>query len=506
MDKGREYERERVNENPVFLRALWLCLAVAQTTLHFSRGEDKVPIPATDSDPIAARRTEQEARKPYLPLPNSLFELWAKAPILGQRVAKLAFPGFAFTLPTYFMLLRRWLWSIFYSVARTFYRSLPPTTPPTGLQHIPTLCWQSITSALMLITLWELSNAAFAIYVSRPPLAKSGIDPLTSGTASKDPNGSLLTGLKSKKEVPRTFAFWELVLICNFFDARRKTIYTEVDRSPKDGSTWTQISILCIEEIKAIQTRIKDFQIASSPPKQPEPTPAHLMPPEKKEDLGMPRIADRGVVANGAVTTNPPRSFERNVGQLAKSVGQSPSASNPLTPRARRAIEWGAEHGLNRASIDREASGLLSRVLQTPLGEPLRQTFAQRARAVVLGSPISRLPTIVHASKALSTLCAKSLQEDDYGQVAKSVALIIRTYVEVITAVESFVRELNPHWSDVDFVPADKEVSEVGEVVKRLRQGLEEVLLTFGEYAGSVGVSKKELREARECVAAGSVR
>jgi nucleoporin NDC1 len=30
---------------------------------------------------------------------------------------------------------------------------------------------------------------------------------------------------------------------------------------------------------------------------------------------------------------------------------------------------------------------------------------------------------------------------------------------------------------------------------------LEEVVLAFGEYAGSVGVSKKELREARECVA-----
>ena len=191
--------------------------------------------------------------------------------------------------------------------------------------------------------------------------------------------------------------------------------------------------------------------------------------------------------------------------QFAKSVGQSPGAHNPLTPRAKRAMEWSAEHGLNRASIDREASGLLSQVLGTPLGEPLRQTFAQRVRAVVLGSPISRSPTIVHASKALSTLCAKSLKEDDYGQVAKSVALIVRTYVEVITAVESFIRELNPHWSDVDFVPRNREVKEVREVVACLRQGLEEVLLTFGEYAGSVGVSKKELREARECVAAGSV-
>lgn len=502
VDKGREYERARANENPVFLRAFFMCLALAQTALHLARGEDKVPIPEDDKDPIAAQQKEQETGTSYLP--TGMFALYDKAGTIAQRVLKLAFPAFAFTLPTYFLLLRRYLWPFFYSVARTFHRSLPPASPPTGLQHIPTLTWQSLTSSLMLLTLWETSNAAFTIYVSRPPLAKSGIDPLTSGAGSKDPNGSLLSGLKSKKDVPRTFAFWELSLICEFFPTRRKTIYTEPDRSP--SSTWTQISQLCIEEIAAIQTRISDFQIASTPPKEPDPTPSDLMPPEKKEPLGLPRIADRGVVSNAAVTTQPPRSLERSVGAAAKAIGQSPQAQNPLSPRARKAIEWTSSRGLNRANLDKEASSYLSWVLRTPVGEPLRQTFAARVQSVVLGSPVGRARAIVFASRALSGLCVTSLREDDFGQVAKSIASIIRTYVDAITAIESFVRGLQPHWSDVDFRESDRSVQEVQKTVRCLREGLESVVLSFGEYAGAVGVSKKELREARECVAAGRER
>jgi nucleoporin NDC1 len=501
VDKGREYERTRVNENPVFLRAVFVCMAVAQTALHLSRGEDRVPIPANDEDPIAVHQREQELSR--WRIPSSVIELWEKIPMIGGRVVKLALPGFAFTLPIYFILLRPWFWPYFYAVTRTFFRSLPPTARPTGLQHMPTLGWQALTSSFMLISLWELSNAAFTIFVARPPLAKSGAEPLTSGQASKDPNGSLLTGMKSKKEVPRTFAFWELSLICQFFEPRRKTIYTEVDRA--NGATWTQISKLCLDEITAIQIRIKDFQsMSSQPAPAPVPAPSHaaLMPPSQQpEPLGMPKIADRGVVPNGALTTNPPKSFERTVGEVAKSLGQSPNAHSPLVPRAKRALEWSSEHGLNRANLDTQASGLVTSLMATPVGEPLRRTFARRVKAVVLGAPFSHAPTIVHASRALCTLCSKSLKEDDYGQVAQLIALVIRTYVETITAIESFVRELKPHWSDVNFAPRDREVREVKAVVAELRLGLEEVVLAFGEYAGSVGVSKKELREARECVA-----
>jgi nucleoporin NDC1 len=47
----------------------------------------------------------------------------------------------------------------------------------------------------MLIMIWEVANAAFTLYVAQEPLKNER--PLT--YESRDPNGSLLTGLKGKK-------------------------------------------------------------------------------------------------------------------------------------------------------------------------------------------------------------------------------------------------------------------------------------------------------------------
>ena len=46
----------------------------------------------------------------------------------------------------------------------------------------------------------------------------------------------------------------------------------------------------------------------------------------------------------------------------------------------------------------------------------------------------------------------------------------------------------------------ERNVPEVTELVDLLRKGLEEVLLAFGEYATSLGLEARELREAREAI------
>ena len=167
---------------------------------------------------------------------------------------------------------------------------------------------------------------------------------------------------------------------------------------------------------------------------------------------------------------------------------------------------------LSREGLTRQANGTVVKFLQTPPGEPFRQTFARRVCAVVFGTPHSRRINIIHASKSLSALCAASLKEDDYGQVAsQSIALVIKTYTTTILEVEQFVAGSKPSWTDVDFregserfgVRGDRRVEAVEVVLGVLRAGLEEVLLAFGEYAGAVGVGRKELREAREAVARG---
>ena len=72
-----------------------------------------------------------------------------------------------------------------------------------------------------MLILWECSNLAFSVLISQEPL--KGGKPLTD--ASKDPTGSLILGLKTKQEVPKTFAFWELMLIGERFPERRRAIF-----------------------------------------------------------------------------------------------------------------------------------------------------------------------------------------------------------------------------------------------------------------------------------------
>ena len=494
VDSGKSYERVRLNENPIFMRALFIILAAAQTAIHLGRDDDRIPIPTQDEDPTQQQQAQSR--------PKPLQDLLDRAPAIGFRTLRLSVPAVAFTLPVYFLLLRKVLWPYFYSIGRTFFAQLPPSSRPTGLTHLPTLTWQCFSSTWMLITLWEVSNAAFTVFVTRTPFNRAG-QPLTGDERSKDPNGSLISGLKSRKEVPKTFAFWELSLICAFFDARRKTIYTEVDR--QGGSTWTQVSKLCLDEIAAIQERIQGAQQAPPPPPQPSQSQSPSPQQQQQQPLGLPRIADRGV-QNGDVWAKPPPDFVQSVGNVAKSLGQSPNAPNPVVPRAKRALEWSADRMLSKEEqarlstegLSKEAGGLVTRFLRTPVGEPFRQTFARRVQAVVFGTPYGKGLNIIHASRALSMLGRWSLKEDDYGQVAKSVALIIRTYTEAITAIQGFVQGLKPDWTDVCFTEQERDVKEVREVVGVLKQGLEEVLLAFGEYASAVGLSKKELREARD--------
>jgi nucleoporin NDC1 len=53
-----------------------------------------------------------------------------------------------------------------------------------------------LVEGTLLVALWQFVNTAFDLYIAQEPLKSN--QPITS--ESKDPNGTLLNGLKSKKE------------------------------------------------------------------------------------------------------------------------------------------------------------------------------------------------------------------------------------------------------------------------------------------------------------------
>jgi nucleoporin NDC1 len=515
IDQGRPYERPRLNENPIILRSLYMYLAAAQTCLHLYNERDTVVLMKELKD---KQLTADEGTQPSAPID----ELKQTLPAIAGRCTKLVVLGLVTIGPIYWVLLRSTAWSWAYFFGRLFFRNLPKSATPAGFIHLPGLIWQGLSSCFMMVFLWEISNTVFAVYVSQPPLKKE--NPLTSEikdnagsyiVKSQDPNGSLLNGLKSKKEVPRSFAFWELYLICAQFNARRKAIFSEVDR--RTGSTWTQISTACLSEIEEIRSRIRASQdpvegrarIAAEElaRKQQE----HLIGHPQTEPMGLPSIANRGI-QEGEVFAKQSSSFAQNVGKLAKAVGQSPNAHNPLTPRARRALEWGTDRmlskeqqaQLSKQNLGKETNAYVMSFLQTPVGEPFRKTFARLANAVIFGIPRSNRVNIVHAIRSLTALVLASLTEDDYGQAAKDVPAIIRTYTATIGEIQRFLTVLEPSWTDVEFdANRSRQVCEISGVVQELRNGLEQMLLAFGEYATSLGLTKREIREAKEAVGKG---
>ncbi|KAF2480011.1 nucleoporin protein Ndc1-Nup [Neohortaea acidophila] len=510
VDRGRKFEEDVwewpiLNESPLFLRFVWLWLALLQTSAHLLRDEDGLSIPQKDED-----WTKKAASK----LPEPLQELRERMPRILIHTFQLLC-GLVVAVPIYWLFIRKSIWPWFSVFAGLFFSGLSSDSSPPGPKHQGSLSIHTFASSILLITLWNISNAVFTIFVIQPPLRRE--QPLTTemkdaqgniSTRSRDPNGSLLNGLKSKKEVTKAFAFWELCVICEKFEARRKTIYTDVDR--KEGSTWAQISKYCLGELDTIQARIDKAQAPSAASAaQHEGTST-----AREEPRGLPKIANRGVVENGNVLQKPAKAdFAQHIGNAAKSIGQSPDTTHVVQARARKAIEWGADRllskseqqQLTRQNLASEANSTITRVLQSPVGEPFRKTFDRKVSLVVLGTaPHGNRANIVHASRALSALCVNSLKEDDYGQVARSIPIVLRTYTAAITAVSTFVAGVAPHWTDVEFRQRDRRVKDVDEVVLVLKAGLEGILLAFGEYADAVGVTKRELREAREAVGRGA--
>ena len=204
------------------------------------------------------------------------------------------------------------------------------------------------------------------------------------------------------------------------------------------------------------------------------------------------------------------QAFESSVGLVARSYGQSHGATNPVSPRAQKLLEYGADRiltkeqqeQLGRAGMVNNANGLISWFIKTPIGMPFRQSFARRVNAVVFGVPFSTGTIITNAVNAVCGLAVASLKEDNLGQVQKDISTIVRTLIITTQQIQIFVRNLSPHWTDVDF-DDNRQIPEIEELLKVLRDGLHEIVVTFGEYATNLGLSRSEMMIARDLAGRG---
>ena len=185
----RNTERPTLNERPIYLTCFVYFLAILQTGYHLYFDYDQINLPivktnlpgASIASPVIAVNPEAKLKTQLRPLALSAFFRAVAMAILSPVIYSVAIRNLAWRFTRTFA-------KLFWSLPKS---SALPSIPPFRLLFLLRTIWVGF----LLIMLWEVGNAAFSAYVEREPLKNDR--PIT--YESRDPNGSLLTGLKGKK-------------------------------------------------------------------------------------------------------------------------------------------------------------------------------------------------------------------------------------------------------------------------------------------------------------------
>ncbi|KAL2265743.1 hypothetical protein VTJ83DRAFT_6843 [Remersonia thermophila] len=476
-------DRARLNERPLYLLSHLALLGVYEAISHLVQDTDRLrlgiarpqnggPPGKDDGDPSVQLRRFRER------LPKVLVYSIHHS-ILGILFNTFVYPIF----------VRRCVWRTTLAFLRPVYNLPRSSNLPSSMPFVSaSTVFRAFVSGFLITFAWAAANAAFSLFLAKQPI-KNG-KPLTSD--SKDPNGSLLNGLKNKKPPIKCFAVWELALIARDFPDRRRAIYEDIDR--KDGPMWSQVYKICTDILQTLEANVDAY---TAPPPQPEPAPAadpaaeekhRTLHPPRDDDIFQPVPQSKGLR-----------------GQAEKAATQTvlaPGQGSPLRPAAQRAVETARQRLVD---FQREATGTGDQpgllrdkalgLLQSPLGWPFRQHYRRRVARAVLGAPYGEPNLYANAAYALGGLAAHSLHEDKYGHVQRDVAALVRTLTALARRLDAFRAELPAHWTDVDAV---RECPEADQVRVALRDALRTLVEAFGPYARDLRLTLADMRLARE--------
>ncbi|KAI0967928.1 nucleoporin protein Ndc1-Nup [Xylaria arbuscula] len=502
--------RSRLNEHALFYTANLMVLGLFQGTIHATSDMDRLLLGVIgaarggngDGGNQDGERNEGNAGDVAKP-PDT--ENWANklgewTPVLIVRSGMLAITVAAanYVFLYHFFRISAWRTSMWFF--RFFYSDLPRYNLPTG--SAPWSIWmlgRTIWASFLLSLLWYFGEIAFRVQLTREPLKKG--QPLSS--ESRDPNGSLLNGLRSRKPRIAAFAMWELAFIARDYTIRRQSLFEDIDR--KDGPTWSQIYAVCLNTVTSIERRIDEDERARAPAPAPAPAaqPAQA-PTQPREgitnhregyDVSVPSRVPTSTLVGETLSrlfTSPGRTpaqdwapvIRRRAGQVAERV---------LTEQQREAVQPQALRGY--------LGTLALRALALPvIGPVFQQTFGRRLAKAVLGSPYAETSVYINAAYALSQLAVHSLTEDRYGNVQRDVPAMIRTFTTVIRRLEALRDGFPVHWTDLS---RSGECPEVTEVLVALKDGLGALVEAFGPYRADLRLSRADLRLAGEAARRG---
>lgn len=473
--KGDMSTPDRLNERPIYLRAFFFMLAVAQSTSHLYYDYSSIEIPVAPAlSPTSSDLRTHPILSVYHKARQSLPSLLARSVVSCFGLAIAGPFIYAFTLRTIF-------WSLHLALAKPFFSIPRSDAQPTG--YPPCNIWmmaRSFYASLLLAATWEASIFFFSAFLVQEPTEKG--EPLS--TTSKDANGTLLTGLVAKRDLVKNFAFWELAEIARNRPKRRKFIFMDIGR--EGGSAWSQMSSAALAVIQQIDSRIdltKQTSAQSTTTEAQVENLPHIVPPAKTVD---------SIFSSAPPPKTRGEKIESIVAYGAKRVGQSSRPYSPDLPKTKSLIDYGASKA---PAVTATLSSSWSFLTESPVGLFFRSSFERRVNCVVLGSPQGNPALIVDAIEAITRFSLASLDEDDYGAVRKTIPGIVRKFTATIQTIESFVQSVEAKPNQ------DSDIENVEIVLARLKAGLAEILGGFEIYLVDEGLSALEHRKAKRASA-----
>ncbi|KAH8697221.1 putative nuclear envelope protein [Talaromyces proteolyticus] len=507
-------ERITLNERSIYLHTYHIMLAIMQATLHLYCDYDRLIIPITKHTPESKDKRPHPMDSVTKRLQRGTFKCIAEA-FRKALIVTVAGPFI------YVIFLRRSAWSFSLFFAKLFWNFPRTAADPPGIMppDFYNLFVRQIVSGASLVFLWQTANLFFTVFITKEPLKRG--QPLTTGT--KDPTGSLINGLKAKKDFVKSYAFWELSFISQEYPDRRKAIFGDIDR--EGGSAWKQVLEACVENINGISSRINHYK---NPPSAAGAKAPNVPHPQLQT---LPQITEAPKKDNIFAPSPKTSGFSESFGVRAKSYGQSADwtpaarakvretlgqASNVILSPERKKQILGTSEPLklltgpstsSQPSFGFSSIPFITQFLRTPIGRPLRQTYAQRLCGIVFGTPTGQISSIADAIESVTQLLMASLVEDTLGQVQGDVTRIIGLFTDTITTLEAFIRDggLDIHWTDVTF-PSSRTpetqakarlVPDVDIMLSILKTSLAELLGAFEKYHREVGLKSNNIRLAR---------
>ncbi|KAH6997133.1 nucleoporin protein Ndc1-Nup [Ilyonectria destructans] len=474
-------DRARLNERPLFFMAYLVSCAISQTLTHYRK----------DVDRLVLRLSKSKDENKTVGSGDSLKLVMQQLPAIAGASAAGSLSAIPLTLFLYYTVMRSFAWGWALMFLRPFY-NLPKTNmvPPSWPTDI-FLLYRCIEAGALIHFIWNAGNFAFSTFMVKEPL-KNG-NPLTS--ESKDPNGSILNGLKSKKLSIKSFALWELAFIAQGFETRRQAIFEDIDR--KDGPMWAQVYAICMEVVKAVETRVDNYgKPLAPPPAQPAVEPRQRVSAPLREDP---------IFTSKAASKSMRGEVEKRLSQVARSPGSSPASK--LSPLAKKTFKEATDRVLTKEQQEMVSpEHLKSQFEQWTLNlmsidsvaALFQQDFRTQFAAAVLGTPYAEPTLLINAVHVLCHLSVHSLAEDQFGNVHRDVPSIIRTLTSVIKKLEAFRQSFPIHWTDVK---SKRESPEVDEVLNALRAGLGQVVAKFEPYSSDLRLTLADIRLAKEAAA-----